>query len=79
MFLSVLIKNLNWESLNKNLVIFNFIMGVHWKIWFFRGEGTTRTKGGWWGGKKRPGVISLILEDRGHAVLLPNQLTPKQI
>ena len=29
MFLSVLIKNLNWESLTKNLANFNFIMGVH--------------------------------------------------
>ena len=29
MFLSVLIKNLNWESLTKNLPNFNFIMGVH--------------------------------------------------
>ena len=37
MFLSVLTKNLNWESLTKNLVTFNFIMGVHWKIWFFSG------------------------------------------
>ena len=33
MFLSALPKNLNWESLTKNLVIFSFnIMGVHWKI-----------------------------------------------
>ena len=29
MFLSVLTKNLIWESLTKNLVNFNFIMGVH--------------------------------------------------
>ena len=29
MFLSVLTKNLNWESLAKNLVNFNFSMGVH--------------------------------------------------
>ena len=29
MFLSVLTKNLNWESLTKNLVNFNFIIGVH--------------------------------------------------
>ena len=29
MFLSVLTKNLKWESLTKNLVNFNFIMGVH--------------------------------------------------
>ena len=29
MLLSVLTKNLNWESLTKNLVTFNFIMGVH--------------------------------------------------
>ena len=37
MFLSVLSRNLNWESLTKNLVTFNFSMGIHWKIWFFRG------------------------------------------
>ena len=35
MFLSVLTKNLNWESLTKYLVKFNFIMGVYWKILFF--------------------------------------------
>ena len=29
MFLSALTKNLNWESLTKNLVNFNFVMGVH--------------------------------------------------
>ena len=29
MFLSVLTKNLNWESLTKNLFTFKFIMGVH--------------------------------------------------
>ena len=29
MFLSILTKNLNWESLTKNLVNFNLIMGVH--------------------------------------------------
>ena len=29
MSLSVLTKNLNWERLIKNLVTFNFIMGVH--------------------------------------------------
>ena len=30
MLLSVLTKNLNWESLTKNLVTFNFnIMGIH--------------------------------------------------
>ena len=29
MFLSVLTNNLNWESLYKNVVNFNFIMGVH--------------------------------------------------
>ena len=32
MFLSVLTKNLNWESLTKNLVTFNFVIGVHRKI-----------------------------------------------
>ena len=41
MFLSVLTKNLNWESLTKNLFTFKFIMGVHWKIWLFQGEGYT--------------------------------------
>ena len=39
MFLSVLTKKLNWESSTKNIVTFNFIMGVHWKIWFFQGVG----------------------------------------
>ena len=29
MFFSVLTKNLNWEILTKNLVTFNFVMGVH--------------------------------------------------
>ena len=29
MFLFVLTKNFNWESLTKNLVNFNFIVGVH--------------------------------------------------
>ena len=29
MFLSVLTKNLNWESLTKYLVTFNFVMEVH--------------------------------------------------
>ena len=32
MFLSALTKNLNWKSVTKNLVAFNFIMGVHRKI-----------------------------------------------
>ena len=52
MLLSVLTKNLNWESLTKNLVTFNFIMGVHWKIWIFQGgEGVHKLKvgGGGWG------------------------------
>ena len=44
MFLPVLTKNLNWESLTKNLVTFNFIMRVHWKIWFF--QGATQTESG---------------------------------
>ena len=53
MVLSVSTKNLNWESLTKNLVTFNFIMGVHWKLWLFSGGGCTQTKsrcgggGGW--------------------------------
>ena len=29
MFLSVLNKNLKWKSVTKNLVTFDFIMGVH--------------------------------------------------
>ena len=29
MFLSVLTNNLNWKSVTKNLVTFNFKMGVH--------------------------------------------------
>ena len=32
MLLSVFNKNLNWESVTKNLVTFNFIMVVHGKI-----------------------------------------------
>ena len=44
MFLSVLTKNLNWESLPKHLVTFNSnIMGYHWKICFL---------GGLWGMRK---------------------------
>ena len=35
MCLSVLTENLNWESLTENLVNYKFIIGVHWKIWFF--------------------------------------------
>ena len=51
MLLSVLTKNLNWESLTKNLATYIFnIMGVHWKICFFRGEGVHKLKwGGFWG------------------------------
>ena len=49
MFLSALTKNLNWESLTKNLVTFSFIMGVHWKIWFFSGGVGTQTQSGQWG------------------------------
>ena len=49
MFLSALTTNLNWESLTKNLVTFNFnIMGFHWKIRFFKEGGGTRTKKGQW-------------------------------
>ena len=48
MLLSVLTKNLNWESLTKNLVTYIFnIIGVHWKICIFRGEGVHELK---WGG-----------------------------
>ena len=47
MFLSALTTNLNWESLTKNLVTFNFnIMEFHWKIRFFQEGGGTRTKKG---------------------------------
>ena len=45
MLLSVLTKNLNWESLTKNLVTFYFnIMGFTEKK-FFRGEGVYKLKG----------------------------------
>ena len=81
MFLS---KNLSWESLTKKLVTFNFnIMQVHWDIWFFLGgrvhelKGEGRVLGAW--RKRGAGVFCLILEDRVHAMTLPNQLTPKQI
>ena len=40
-------KNLNWESLIKNLVTFNVIMGGSLKnLIFFRGEGTHELKVG---------------------------------
>ena len=47
MFLSVLTKNLNWESLTKNLVNFNFIMGGSSKklIFLERGGTVFRIKG----------------------------------
>ena len=64
MFSSVLTKNLNWESLTKNLVNFNFIMGFTEKSDFFReGWAVFRIKGegGW--KKKRGCSVSLILED----------------
>ena len=48
MFLSILSKNLNWESLTKNLITFNFIMGFTEKSDFFRGRGGAQTKSGWW-------------------------------
>ena len=88
MFLSVLTENLNWEILTKNLVTFNFIMGFHWKIWFFRADGVHKLEVDGKGFrfkeeghlvKKRGCSLSLILEDRVHAMTLPNQLTPKQI
>ena len=62
MSLSVLTKNLNWENLIKNLVTFNFIMGVHWKILFFQGGGRTRTKRG---GGAGFGQISDLKEEGG--------------
>ena len=47
MFLSALTKNLNWESLTKNLVNFNFIFGGSLKNQIFLGKGGTvfRIKG----------------------------------
>ena len=51
MLLSVLTKNLNWESLTKNLVTFYFnIMGFTEKNFFFRGEGVYKLKQGGGGG-----------------------------
>ena len=83
MFLSVLTKEIS----TKNLVTFNFnIMGVFWKIWFFLGGESTHTKREGWtvcrfNGEgvlaKRGNVFSPILEDRVHAMTLPNQKTPK--
>ena len=68
MFLSVLTKNLNWESLTKNLVTFNFIMGVHWKIWFFLvGVGVHELKvggGRGWTVFRFKGEVSLVKKDR---------------
>ena len=67
------------------------LWGFTEKSYFFRGEGVHelkggggvwtvfRFKGGRGSGKKRWGVLSLILEDKVHALTLPNQLTPKQI
>ena len=47
MFFHVLTKNLNWESLTKNLVTFILIIvKVHCKIRFFREEGVHELKGG---------------------------------
>ena len=48
MYLSVLTNNLTWERLTKNLVTFNFIMRVHWKISliFLWGEGIQELKEG---------------------------------
>ena len=68
MFLSVLTKNLNWKSWTKNLVTFNFIMGVHWKIWFFLvGEGVHELKvggGRGWTVFRFKGEVSLVKKDR---------------
>ena len=69
MLLSVLTKNLNWESLTKNLVTFNFNMGIHWKIWFFQG-GTVLKKlkvggGGWgWTAFRIKGEGGLVKKER---------------
>ena len=85
-----LYKNLKSESLTKNLVTFNFnIMGFTEKSDFFREKWVNQLKGGWVGQfldlrrvgglEKREGDFSPILEDRVHAMTLPNQLTHKQI
>ena len=50
LFLSVLTKNLNWKSLTKNLVTFNFIMGVHLKIFLGGGVHELKVAGGGGGG-----------------------------
>ena len=42
-----------------------------WTVFRFKGEGGLVKKGG--------GSLSLILEERVHAMALPNQLAPKQI
>ena len=59
---------MNWESLTKNLVTFNFIMGVHWKIWFFLvGEGVHELKvggGRGWTVFRFKGEVSLVKKDR---------------
>ena len=45
--------------------------GECWTVFRFKGEG---------GLVKKTGCsLSLIVEDRAHAMTLPNQLTPKQI
>ena len=47
MFFHVLTKNLNWQSLTKNLVTFILIIvKVHCKIRFSREEGVHELKGG---------------------------------
>ena len=47
MFFHVLTKNLNWQSLTKNLVTFILIIvKVHCKIRFFREEGVHELIGG---------------------------------
>ena len=45
MLLSVLTKNLNWESLTKSLLFILILWGSLKKL-FFRGEGVYRLKGG---------------------------------
>ena len=93
-FLSVWTKNLYWESLTKNLVTCDLIMGFHWKIWFcfFWGEGLHELKV--WGGEvgqfsdlrgqgsllKRERVFSPSHFGRQSACDdITKQLTPKQI
>ena len=80
MFLSVLTKNLNWESLTKNLLILTLLWGFTGKSDFFWGGVEFSELRGKGAGKKRGGVLSPSFWKMVHAMMtLPNQLTPKQI